>query len=165
MANESCTDCRWLSEPTEGHKWHACEFKLVLPRSMCGGPPRGAVNINDPFIGCPTWEKRAPTREEQIEAAAQILVDHCKCTGNVPGWAVTKVRDALAIPKPKPFELGILREPAQPTEAEMRRAVMEAGWEVGTCCWWAPGNSAAARTLTEAYARVMREKGGPRANS
>lgn len=152
MAERNCTDCEWENK-----------YKDVVTFWGCNKPaPQGLpdafqlVPRTSPFVNCEGWEKRALSREEQIEAVARATLEALADTRyfhwNSLNMAHAALVLALALPKPKPLE------PAHPTEAEMRRAVMEARWEVGTCCWWAPGNSAAVRTLTEAYARVMREK-------
>ncbi len=156
MSNQSCTDCRWLSEPNEGHKWHVCEVPLVLPKSISSTECR-AVNIHEPFIGCPTYEKRPLSRGEQIEAAARALVDG---RAFIEPWLFTNLRDALALPK---FAASSEPAPApKPTEAEMRRAVMEAGWTPATSVglYRDTHDSRWPFSLGHAYARVMREKQG-----
>lgn len=151
---------------------------------------------SDPLGRCVVHSK--PTREEQIEAAAEVLVNGP--AASIFRHAIKNLREALALPKIlrhcsgfKLSNLGVRiadcslaeghngqhtsqdghhtwyasgYQPAQPTEAEMRRTVMEAGWTQGRCGgWWAQEDRAFVKTLPEAYARVMREKGATHGNS
>lgn len=142
MAERSCPDCQWENK-----------YKDVVTFWGCNKPaPQGLpdafqlVPRTSPFVNCEGWEKRALTREEQIEAAARAFVDG---RSRIEPRHFDDVIRALALPK--------ANEPAQPTEAEMRVKVIEAGWtHIGNGGWLAPSGAAG---LLEAYTRVMREKG------
>lgn len=104
---------------------------------------------SDPLGRCVVHEKCQFTREQQIEAAArELLTEHDKWPGGLPyrfDPLTAALINALALPK-EPFE-----PTPEPTEAEMRRAVMEVGWTYSLGHGWNLRNY----SLAEAYRRVM----------
>lgn len=72
-AERSCVDCG-LALVTAGETIGACQWKGDLTElPACVDYSKCLVNLNDPFVNCPTWEKRPQTRTEAVEEAAMDL--------------------------------------------------------------------------------------------
>lgn len=58
MSEQSCLNCRWLSDPGSIQVWHLCLFPVRQKLPACVGYAMGAIDIKYPYRDCPTWEPR-----------------------------------------------------------------------------------------------------------
>lgn len=60
MPERTCLTCRWISDPDEPHRWHACEWPMHERAPLAIVRAKHLINRDRPFENCPAYEERKP---------------------------------------------------------------------------------------------------------